>query len=96
MLVQLGSGWPEEADVQLEVTRARWEGLDDGHGHLQARKVRVVGGGRGEAAQPRRVDLWLPGPAARSPGRPVVPPWSRTRLVDDAPLAEVRPLRAVS
>ena len=85
VLVQLGWGWPEQADVQLEVTRARWEGLDDGHGHLQARKVRIVAGGRGEAAQPRRVDLWLPGP-----GGEVVP-------VEPArPLAEVRPLRAVS
>ena len=79
--------------MQLEVTRARWEGLDDGHGYLQARKVRVAGGGRGEAAQPRRVDLWLPGPAARS-----CPPlqWWRGRSVEDAPLAEVVPLRAVS
>ena len=89
VLVQLGSGWPEGADVQLEVTRARWEGLDDGHGHLQARKVRVAGGGRGEAAQPRRVDLWLPGPGGEvaRPRAPVV----ASRPVDDAPLAEVRP-----
>jgi hypothetical protein len=63
VLVQLGPGWPEGADVTLEITAARWEGLDDGYGHLQARKVRVVGGGRGEASRPRRVDLWLPGPS---------------------------------
>jgi hypothetical protein len=62
VLVQLGAGWPDGADVTLEVTRSRWEGLDAGHGHLQARKVRVVGGGRGEASRPRRADLWLPGP----------------------------------
>ena len=75
VLVQLGPGWPEGADVQLEVTRARWEGLDDGHGHLQARKVRVTGGGRGEAAQPRRVDLWLPGPGGEVvPAAPVEAP----------------------
>lgn len=60
VLVLLGAGWPDGADVQLEVVRARWEGLDDGHGHLQARKVRVQQGGRGEAARPRQVDLWLP------------------------------------
>jgi hypothetical protein len=60
VLVLLGPGWPDGADVQLEVVRARWEGLDDGHGHLQARKVRVQRRGRGEAAQPRQVDLWLP------------------------------------
>jgi hypothetical protein len=102
VLVQLGSGWPETADVQLEVTRARWEGLDDGHGHLQARKVRVAGGGRAEAAQPRRVDLWLPGPggevvpAEPAAAPPVVEPRVEVVVVDDAPLAEVRPLRAVS
>ncbi len=63
VLVQLGTGWPDGADLQLEVTQARWEGLDAGHGHLQARKVRVVRGGRGEAAQPRHLDLWLPAPS---------------------------------
>jgi hypothetical protein len=87
VLVQLGPGWPEGADVQLEVTRARWEGLDDGHGRLLARKVRVVGGGRGEAAQPRRLDLWLPGRGGEvEVAAPAV----------EEPLAEVRPLRAVS
>lgn len=60
VLVQVGGGWPERADVELRVTRSRWEGIEAGHGHLQARKVRVEGGGRGEAARPRRVDLWLP------------------------------------
>lgn len=61
VLVQLGSGWPEGADLALQITAARWEGLGDGHGHLQARKVRVTRAGRGEAAQPRHLDLWLPG-----------------------------------
>lgn len=61
VLVQVGSrGWPEGADVSLEVTDARWEGLADGHGHLQSRRVTVVGGGRREAARPRRSELWLP------------------------------------
>ena len=99
VLLQLGAGWPEAADVQLEVARARWEGLDHGHGRLLARKVRVAGGGRGEAARPRQVDLWLPGadgqvcmaePVAPEP-RPAEPSVER-----EAPLAEVRPLRAVS
>ena len=61
VLLQLGPGWPEGADLALQVTGARWEGLDDGHGHLQARKVQVTRRGRGEAAQPRRAELWLPG-----------------------------------
>jgi hypothetical protein len=61
VLVQVGSQtWPERADVTLEVTDASWEGLGEGHGHLRARQVTVVGGGRREAARPRRVQLWLP------------------------------------
>ncbi len=72
VLVQLGPGWPEGADLTLQVTQSRWVGLDDGAGHLQARKVRVVRAGRGEAAQPRHVDLWLPGPdGAVEPVTPV-------------------------
>ena len=62
VLVQLGPGWGSEADVALQVTEARWEGLDDGHGHLRARRVVVAGSGRGAAARPRRAELWLPGP----------------------------------
>lgn len=61
VLVQLGIGWPDGADLALQITQARWEGLEDGHGHLQARKVRIARGGRGEATQPRHLDLWLPG-----------------------------------
>jgi len=94
VLLQLGPGWPEGADVQLEVTRARWEGLDHGHGHLQARKVRVRGGGRGEAATPRQVDLWLPGPAGEvlpaTPAAPVAPV-----AEPPTPVAPIVPLRAV-
>jgi hypothetical protein len=106
VLLQLGSGWPEKADVQLEVTRARWEGLDHGHGRLLARKVRVAGGGRGEAARPRQVDLWLPGEGGRvvvaEPVKPVVvedSPVGGPTVAGTEPLAEVRPLqplRAVS
>jgi hypothetical protein len=76
VLLQLGAGWPEGADLQLQVARSRWEGVEDGHGHLQARKVRVACRGRGEAARPRAVDLWLPGPgggveAVAAPVRPL-------------------------
>lgn len=87
VLLQLGPGWPEGADLQLQVTRARWEGLGDGHGHLQARKVRVSRSGRGEAAQPRRADFWLPGPDG------LVAVVADDVVVD--PVAPARPLRAV-
>ena len=91
VLVQLGGGWPERADVVLHITLARWEGIEAGHGHLQARKVRVVGGGRGEAARPRRVDLWLPGPGGEVEVAAPVP------VPEPAPTeSTVRPLRAVS
>lgn len=55
-----GGAWPEGADVSLEVTSSTWEGLGEGHGHLRARRVTVVGGGRREAARPRQAELWLP------------------------------------
>lgn len=77
VLVQLGGGWPERADVELRLTRSRWEGIEAGHGHLRSRKVRVEGSGRGEAARPRRVDLWLPAAGGAVevavPVRPVTP-----------------------
>lgn len=56
-----GAVWPEGADVTLTVVDAAWEGLGEGHGHLRARRVTVTGGGRREAARPRRAQLWLPG-----------------------------------
>ncbi len=91
VLVLLGSGWPEGADVTLEITATRWEGPDGGYGHLRARKVRVSRSGRGEAAQPRRVDLWLPSPsgevaAAAEPVTPLRPADGQVRS-----LGETRP-----
>ena len=50
----------EGADVRLAVRQATWHGLERGHGHLRARLVEVVAEGRGAAARPRRVSLWLP------------------------------------
>jgi hypothetical protein len=64
VLVLAGGGrWPQPVDAGLTVVSARWQGLGDGHGHLQARRVEVVAGGRGAAARERRAVLWLPGPA---------------------------------
>ncbi len=52
--------WPEGVDVRLAVSRARWEGLGQGHGRLAGRRVEVVVGGRRSAARERRLSLWLP------------------------------------
>jgi hypothetical protein len=61
VLVVAGA-WPEGAEVQLTVAGAAWEGLGQGFGRLQGRRVEVVAGGRGAAARERRVSLWLPHP----------------------------------
>ena len=53
--------WPEAPAVRLTVEAAAWEGpAGEGAGRLTARRVEVVGGGRGAAARPRRAALWLP------------------------------------
>jgi hypothetical protein len=49
------------ADLTLRVTRGRWEGLSDGRGRLRRREVTVVAQGRGAAAQPREITVWMPG-----------------------------------
>jgi hypothetical protein len=54
--------WPEGAEVALAVAAESWEGLGRGHGRLRGRRVEVVAGGRGAAARPRRLALWLPHP----------------------------------
>jgi hypothetical protein len=48
--------------VRLRVLASTWEGLGDGHGHLNARRVQVERCGRGSAARPERHWLWVPGP----------------------------------
>lgn len=60
VLIALGAGWPLAPDVTLRVGAAQWVGIEDGHGHLQARRVVITRGGRGEAARPLDAELWLP------------------------------------
>ncbi|NLV55884.1 MAG: hypothetical protein GXY13_09765 [Acidimicrobiales bacterium] len=69
VLVRLpGPGiWPEDPDVRLRSVRASWEGAVatdrlDGAGRLRRRRLVVEAEGRGRAARPRRLELWLPGP----------------------------------
>ncbi|ROP29229.1 hypothetical protein EDD30_2015 [Couchioplanes caeruleus] len=52
------------ADVTLQVTRGRWEGVGAGRGRLRRREVTVVARGRGAAARPKEMTMWMPGIAA--------------------------------
>ena len=61
VLVAVGGDLPERSRLQLAVSGGAWEGLDaEGYGRLARRRVTVAAGGRGEASQPRRAELWLP------------------------------------
>jgi hypothetical protein len=77
VLVQLGPGWEGEADLALRIVEARWHGVDDGYGHLTARRIVLEATGRGAAARPRRAELWLPAAdgsvAAAEPEAPDAP-----------------------
>jgi hypothetical protein len=53
------------ADVMLQVTDGRWEGLAAGRGRLRRRKVTVLARGRGAAARPKEVTMWMPGVTVR-------------------------------
>ena len=58
------------ADVTLQVVQGRWEGLGAGHGRLRRRKVTVIARGRGAAARPKEITMWMPGIAAPPPNNP--------------------------
>jgi hypothetical protein len=49
------------ADVTLQVVRGRWDGLGAGHGRLRRREVTIAARGRGAAARPREITVWMPG-----------------------------------
>jgi hypothetical protein len=51
--------WPG-ADLELTPERARWTGLGDGHGFLEARDTLVTARGRGAASRPAHVEVHLP------------------------------------
>lgn len=59
--------WPEPVDVHLQVLRSEWQGVEWGHGRLEARQVEVASGGRRAAARERRVVLQLPPPPESAP-----------------------------
>lgn len=65
VLITLGGGGgppsPFSIDTELAADDPRWEGVADGWGHLQGRRVAVTSSGR-RMPRPRRRLLWLPGP----------------------------------
>ena len=71
VLLPVGGSWPITPDLRLAVTASQWEGLGQGSGRLEARKVEVAVAGRGAAVLERRATLWLPSPdAAADSGKP--------------------------
>jgi hypothetical protein len=62
----------EGADVSLSTEGSTWHGLGSGRGRLRSRELTVVARGRGAAARPRQVSLWLPGPPVERPRLAVV------------------------
>src|SRR3954469_10278654 len=53
------------ADVTLQVTDGRWEGLASGRGRLRRREVTVLARGRGAATRPKEITMWMPGITVR-------------------------------
>jgi hypothetical protein len=61
------------ADVTLQVVRGMWDGLGLGHGRLRRREVTIAARGRGAAARPRELTLWMPGITATPATDPGLP-----------------------
>jgi hypothetical protein len=94
VLVAYG-GW-SGVDVTLQAVRGVWQGLSRGRGRLTCRELTIAARGRGAAAIPREVRVWLPklsglaaelaarrvGPAALVPA--VVGPTSVPSIVREA------------
>lgn len=63
VLVTVGGDLPgQRSPLRLTVASSTWQGLGEGWGHLQGRRVAVEVDGRGEASRGGRAELWLPGP----------------------------------
>jgi len=59
LLVLVGEQRTASTDLHIVTEAGRWQGLGDGHGHLQRRRVRVVLEGR-RRARPTTGEVWLP------------------------------------
>lgn len=92
ILILLDASWPESPDVSLTVEGISWEGLGQGRGRLDGRRVRVSAGGRRMQGRERHVELSLPIPAATGPAtRGVTGPESRAATGSAPGLAGGRP-----
>jgi hypothetical protein len=58
------------ADLTVEAVRGVWAGLGTGRGRLRCRELTIRAHGRGAAAVPREVTLWLPAPTGPFPPPP--------------------------
>jgi hypothetical protein len=63
VLVERTIEWPQGGDVALSVESVEWQGLGQGHGHLQGRRAEVRVSGRRSAGRPQECSLWLPAPS---------------------------------
>ena len=61
VLIAIGEPGRLAAELTMEASTPRWEGVEHGSGRLRGRRVTVEAGGRRVPRQ-RRVELWLPGP----------------------------------
>lgn len=62
------------ADLTLSPESSTWHGLGRGCGRLRQHELTVSVRGRGAASRPRRITMWLPGPA------PTTEPTGRAHL----------------
>ena len=52
--------WPEPADLELSLVPLQWQGIGQGHGHVQGRMARIETTGRRDMARPRKCIVVLP------------------------------------
>lgn len=89
VLLAVGDDLPGgSAQVRLRVVASRWEGVEQGAGHLQQRRATVELSGRGAASRLRRVELLLPGDSGAAVVPAVVPPSFCDR--DVAPVRDIQ------
>lgn len=62
LLLDGGRRWPMAPDLTITASPKHWEGVGQGHGHLQWRRVSVGITGRRSAARSRQVSVLAPGP----------------------------------